>query len=269
MSTTKSLEVALEYSGAQKGNGTVLAMEMSEVDQGAILQEFSQYPGEEETLWNACSYMEALKGKEEWRLTKWGLVKLVYIKINASGRALTVEELEHQRKATVVNMLETIHGDISRYMETASKEDNFVKKATQELCPENIDVVVKKANEGCMEMVDWYRKQEPSWFHANEKFAEAVETAASLPILARSWLECYLEDEDRHIFNAEMWNFHEAQKYLRNLRYMQLEITRRMDDASARQHWASAICVMSDYIKRTDAIDEVRYSGGGETPLLE
>merc|ERR1719210_1183560 len=121
MSTTKSLEVALEYSGVQKGNGTVLAMEMSEVDQGAILQEFSQYPGEEETLWNACSYMEALKGKEEWRLTKWGLVKLVYIKMNASGRALTVEELEYQRKGTVVNMLETMRGDISRYMATAPK----------------------------------------------------------------------------------------------------------------------------------------------------
>ena len=66
-SIIKSFEVAFEYSGAKKGNvGTVLAMEMSEVDQGAVLTKFSQYPGEEETLWNACSYMEALKGKEEW-----------------------------------------------------------------------------------------------------------------------------------------------------------------------------------------------------------
>ena len=113
------------------------------------------------------------------------------------------------------------------------------------------------------------RAEEPSWFHANEKFAEAVEAAAPLPILARSWLECYLEDEDRYIFNAEMWNFHEAEKYLRNLRHMQLETTRRTDDASATQQLASAICVMSDYIKSNDAIDEVTYSGGGETRLLE
>merc|ERR1719330_1572054 len=95
MSTTTKLEVALEYSGAKKGClGTVLAMEASEVDHGAVLQAFSQYPGEEETLWNACSYMEPLKGKEEWTITQWGLVKVVYIKMNASGRALTIEELE-------------------------------------------------------------------------------------------------------------------------------------------------------------------------------
>merc|ERR1719277_815674 len=93
-STTKNLEVALEYSGIKKGSGTVLAMEISEVDQGAILQTFSQYPGEEETVWNACSYMEALKGHEEWKFTEWGPVKLVHIKMNASGRAMTVEELE-------------------------------------------------------------------------------------------------------------------------------------------------------------------------------
>merc|ERR1719330_492541 len=128
MSTTTKLDVALEYSGAKKGGlGSVLAMEASEVDHGAVLQTFSQYPGEEETLWNACSYMEALKGKEEWRLTKWGLVKLVYIKMNASGRALTVEELEMQRKKVVMNMLETLHGDIYRDVLAATKEGSFVQ----------------------------------------------------------------------------------------------------------------------------------------------
>ena len=46
-STTKNLKVALEYSGVKSGRcGAVLAMELSEVDQGAVQDEFSQYPGE-------------------------------------------------------------------------------------------------------------------------------------------------------------------------------------------------------------------------------
>ena len=117
MSTTASLDVALEYSGAKKGNlGSVLAMEISEVDHGAVLQDFSQYPGEAETLWNACSYMEALKGKAEWQLTDWGPVKVVYIKMNACGKALTVEELEVRRKTIVVNMLKIVHNMTSAAM---------------------------------------------------------------------------------------------------------------------------------------------------------
>ena len=40
------VQVALEYSGVKAGRcGAVLAMELSEVDQGAVLNEFSQYPG--------------------------------------------------------------------------------------------------------------------------------------------------------------------------------------------------------------------------------
>ena len=50
--------------------------------------------------------MEALKGSEEWAVTQWGLVKLVHVKINASSRALTVEDLACRRKTIVVNMLE-------------------------------------------------------------------------------------------------------------------------------------------------------------------
>ena len=52
MSSKESLEVALEYSGIKKGApGSVLAMELSEVDQGAVLTDFSQYPQEKRGWW--------------------------------------------------------------------------------------------------------------------------------------------------------------------------------------------------------------------------
>merc|ERR550532_1724832 len=147
-STTKSLEVALDYSGAKSGtSGTVLAMEVSEVDHGAVLKDFSQYPGEEETLWNSCSYMEALKGREQWVITKKGLVvKLVEVKMNASGRALTVEEVEERRKTIAVNMLETINSDIGRDLQIWCQEERFVKRVEEDarsyerLSGENVDI---------------------------------------------------------------------------------------------------------------------------------
>ena len=46
MSTTKSLKVAVEYSGAKQGKtATVLRMQVSDVDGAASIAEFSQYPG--------------------------------------------------------------------------------------------------------------------------------------------------------------------------------------------------------------------------------
>merc|ERR550532_2561632 len=180
-STTKSLEVALDYSGAKPGtSGTVLVMEVSEVDHGAVLKDFSQYPGEEETLWNSCSYMEASKGREQWHITKEGLVvKIVEVKMNASGRAFTVEELEERRKTIAVNMLETIHSDICRDLRIWCQDERFVKKAEEDarfrkrMHGENVDIegnvekFVQLAIEGSSQVVARYDIQNASWFHKN------------------------------------------------------------------------------------------------------
>ena len=54
MSMTKDRGIALEYSGVHKGLvGTVLCIETSTTNNGAVLLRFSQYPEEEETVWNA------------------------------------------------------------------------------------------------------------------------------------------------------------------------------------------------------------------------
>jgi len=51
------------YTHARAGKvASVLAMEVSAVDGGAVLSPFSQYPTEEETCYNACSYLQNLQG---------------------------------------------------------------------------------------------------------------------------------------------------------------------------------------------------------------
>jgi len=104
MSMTTSLDVAIDYSGIKKGKtSTVLATRVSLVDRGAFLTAFSQFPGEEECLWNPLSYIQREGDRDEYRPTLHGLVRIVYVKINANGRALTVEELQARRKNVCVS----------------------------------------------------------------------------------------------------------------------------------------------------------------------
>lgn len=289
-STTKSLDVALEYSGAKSSAwGTVLAMEISEVDQGAVLEDFSQYPGEEETLWNAYSYMEPLRGKEHIIITDSGPVKLVPIKMNANGRALTVEELEHRRKTIVTSMLEFIQGDNIRALQQTWHDKNFKEKLTREVTggEANGEADARQRNflqiamRGGEEMVENFRQLDPSWFHNNAQFAEAVAFAATLPRITASWIDCYLEDWNRRIWFAETWNFRAARTDLRTLRQRELNLacserddaTRRPDPAlGARiQRLALGLAEAKGFLRYQGAewLDQATFLGGSATPLIE
>jgi len=279
-STTKNLEVALEYSGAKSGRtGTVLAMELSEVDQGAELQDFSQYPGERETLWNACSYMEALKGREEWRITPCGPVKLVYVKMNAANKALTVQELESRRKNIVVNMLETLSTDIQRDMKASIESDDFQErlavdtylKVSPSAKEKYVRMFLDKVSQGVEQRVGHFRKQEASWYHDTRKFAQSVSSAASLPLLSASWVTTYKEDKAIHICGyQEDKKFFESIRNESRLRQRLLEQAGCGDAAAVEvQRHAAASCVLKGYVHDHDDLEKDMVDGGEESPLIE
>jgi hypothetical protein len=59
-SSTKERNVALDFSGARenKPRPMILQFKPTAVDRGASVQEFSQYPAEQETLYLPCSYVQ-------------------------------------------------------------------------------------------------------------------------------------------------------------------------------------------------------------------
>jgi hypothetical protein len=59
-SSTKNRKVALDFSGLRenKPNPMILEFRPTAVDRGASVQDFSQYPGEEEILYLPCSYVQ-------------------------------------------------------------------------------------------------------------------------------------------------------------------------------------------------------------------
>ena len=133
LSTTSNLDVALEYSGVKQNLvATVLAIPLSQIDNGAEIFEFSQYPAEKETLINACSFCEYIRGNDEIRMTQWGPVRVLHVKVNANSRAETREELEERRKKVVVNMLDVVVKDVRRELRDRVQSLQFRQRADQD-----------------------------------------------------------------------------------------------------------------------------------------
>ena len=79
MSTTKDRDIALAYSGVKQGGvGSVLCIETSSTNNGAVIVFFSQYPAEEETAWNPCSFIQHLPGKVQVVLLAGGGLVRIY-----------------------------------------------------------------------------------------------------------------------------------------------------------------------------------------------
>jgi hypothetical protein len=133
LSTTSNIDLALEYSGVkQMLVATVLAIALSQIDNGAEIFDFSQYPSERETLINASSFCEYLRGQDEMRMTPWGVVRVLHIKVNANLRALTREELEDRRKNVVVNMLDVVAKDVRRELHARVDSDQVRQRARED-----------------------------------------------------------------------------------------------------------------------------------------
>ena len=99
VSTSKSLQAALAYSGVKQGLlAAVLRIELSDVDGAASIEEFSQYLSEEEFVWNVLTFLQYLVGQEELVSTPHGLVRMITVKANSNGRVMTIEQLTSRRK---------------------------------------------------------------------------------------------------------------------------------------------------------------------------
>ena len=92
-----------------------------------------QYPAEEETVWNACSFLQHLPGRDEVVLPPGGgVVRIYHVLVSANSRAQTVEELEGRRKRVVVQVLDTLHADVCRAVDAAAKTEEFERRVAQD-----------------------------------------------------------------------------------------------------------------------------------------
>ena len=213
LSTTKDRDVALEYSGVKQGGvGTVLCIETSATTNGAVIVFFSQYPGEKETVWNACCYIQHLPGHVQVALPAGGgLVRVYHVLVSANSRALTVEELEARRKKVVTQVLDTLHTDVCRAADAAAASAEFKARASQDnesatgfgfgaggfgagVKDNNKDRFIRSIKDESAARVAVYTALPDSAYAAVETFGQAVMQGLALPQLAHSKLRLWLED---------------------------------------------------------------------------
>ena len=195
MSTTKDRDIALAYSGVKEGGvGSVLCIETSSTNNGAVIVFFSQYPAEEETAWNPCSFIQHLPGKVQVVLSAGGgLVRVYHVLVSANSRALTVEELEARRKRVVVQVLDTLHNDVCRAVDAAAASAEFKARASHERSSHKTDFIRSIKDESAAR-VAVYTALPDSAYAEVETFGQAVVQGLALPQLAHSKVRLWLED---------------------------------------------------------------------------
>jgi uncharacterized protein len=205
MSTTKDRESALEYSGVHKGLvGTVLCIETSTTNNGAVISEFSQYPGEEETVWNACSFLQHLPGREEVVLPPGvGVVRTYHVLVSANSRAETVEQLEGRRKRVVVQVLDTLHADVCRAVDAAVKTAEFEKRVAQDERDDCEDDFISSVKDESAARVAVYKALPDGAYAAIEVLGEAVSKGLALVLLAKAKLRLWLEDPSLSLYDMD------------------------------------------------------------------
>jgi hypothetical protein len=89
-SSTKNKQVALDFSGVRENKPRPMILEFrpTAVDRGASVQDFSQYPKEEETLYLPCSYVQPYG---ETIQTRWNMLagsQLQFIKLTTKTNVI-------------------------------------------------------------------------------------------------------------------------------------------------------------------------------------
>jgi len=270
-STTSSLDVACQYSGAGSGKlATALAVQTGQVDSAANLVDFSQYPCEKEYLWLALSYIQ-LTGKERIVITKYGLVRILYARFNLNGKTHTIEELADQRKDVVVPMLQLLHSAVCQDLHAQVLLPAFAARIEADEYGDYKDHLIDSIKKESAAQVAVYAGKAGTWFANNTQLGKAVADGLALPSLARGKLLLYLYDGSLHAPEAMHLNFQAARQRGMKRRERLMADAEAATEAAREPVVLTALaleeCAVRHYIHDEASLewpDEV----SGQTPLL-
>ena len=100
------------------------------MDHGADIGVFSQYPGEQEYLWNPLSLVEP-NGRPFVEDTEEGIVTILPVRMNMNVKTMTVEELRRQKKTMHLSSFSFINNELSKTLNSpflSSKIERKIKE---------------------------------------------------------------------------------------------------------------------------------------------
>jgi hypothetical protein len=174
MSTTRKFEVALQYTGHKK-MPTVFRIAINAVSRGAVLSEFSQYPGEEEILFPPRSFLEVV-GEVTYMTTKDGTtVRVVPLQVNANLSSLLLEDLVGMRKKLYIDSFHHLAQNLERELvdiiDNDSEVSEFCLKLKQDKNKkrEIIQEIVKQFKD----VLNRHRGYDARWYNDGRSFASS------------------------------------------------------------------------------------------------
>ena len=255
MSTTQDLNTALHYSGVSQGVvGTVLCIMVSTTNNGAVIVDFSQYPAERETLWNACSHSQ-YKGEEEVALAPGGgVVKIFHVLVSANSSAETVEDLLAKRKLTVTTM--------------AANQRHAIAHRIQERGTAGPEVAASILSQ-YDDMQARLAARDAAWFNDDPQYRAGVGEVLETMGFVAAMLEFNEERLKEH--------FDDATNAMYSLRAAHREVINRLEarlrqagaDAPAAREAARALCAKYGIVTGGGGGALEKRNELGETPLIQ
>jgi hypothetical protein len=166
-----------------------------------------QYPAEEETVWNACSFLQHLPGRDEVVLPPGGgVVRIYHVLVSANSRAQTVEELEGRRKRVVAQVLDTLHADVCRAVDAAAKTEEFEKRVAQDKSCHCKSDFINSIKDESAARVAVYKALPDGAYAEIEVVGEAVSKGLALPLLTNAKLRLWLEDTSLNLYDMGLYD---------------------------------------------------------------
>ena len=197
MSTTSIREVAINYSGVKKLRPLPIVLEIrgGSVDKGACIQEYSQYPAENEYLFVPCSFLEQAS-HHCLEITKDGIVIVIPVRVNANLKTMTVDEYMEQQKSMHISSFRYVIEEIKQ--QVLSEETKIEAKRRVEkdptAGPNSVKAFLDDIITQCNNVYQCHQAVNPADYIDEKKFRKLVLDMVDVRKMAMSKLQEWFEN---------------------------------------------------------------------------
>jgi len=270
MSSSKQKSVAIQYSGVEQGrpHAMVLEIEPSRADRGAVVSEFSQYPGEEETLFLPMSYVQQ-NGPQRVEETAFGRVTIIPIRVNVNLKADCLEQLEQKKKIIHMTSFEFRVNELRQKLRDAAASGSADARFKMDQArqgkfwqkPHSVIGFIEALMSKVVEVVERHRARPASHYCDDAVYRSLVAESLEVAHMAQVTLRWWLTDDKQSIHVVQEFTL------LRSLRRYESFLRLRYGSASSddvRRTAALELCVARNLL--ISSVDEI--DSNNETRLL-
>ena len=247
-----------------------MVIEVTAVDRGADISEFSQYPGEKEFLWLPCSFVQrALAGGGRVQVVDGGLVTFVPVRVNLNLKTETVEELLQKKKSMHVTGFEFRVNELRQQLRDEASAGNAEARLKREKDVYGVYWEKEHSVEGFIEaqvgkvsaVLERHRARAAADYSDDGVYRSLVAESLEAASMAQSALRWWLRDAQQYIHLIEGYSLLQFQRSFES--FLQLRYARA--GGEEERHAAAVELCKARHLMSSHANEK---DGNGESPLV-